>query len=445
MSLAARTFESPRPDAAGPHDPGALLRALLESRHRWQDFALIAADLLFETDAQGRLTFLAPDEVLGFDSAGLLGQPLHELLALPASLSLARPMRRLRVWTHRADSNELCLEVSAEPLPGGGVRGLGMDVTQEAREGQATAELLRRATELDAILAIARNEEPIADAIADALARLPRAMGAEGAVLVRREAGTRPEVRVAEVGLPPAWPEEFLAALAAGSDWRGRAQGGEPCALLHHRPATADGHALIVWRSPSARAFDQEESVVLGSLADVLGGLAQRRLLERRLEDLARRDPLTDLLNRRAFLDDVTPRILSGRSGALVFCDLDLFKEVNDRHGHATGDRVLQVVAETLRLEVRAHDLVARFGGDEFVLWLDGIGPEEAAERAEHLCRQVAVRLGARLPAPAPTMCAGAALRTPRQQISIEELLARADAALYAAKQAGRARWRMAG
>jgi len=383
--------------------------------------------------------------VLGFDSVSLLGQPLHEVLALPASLSLARPMRRLRIWPQRADSRELCLEVSAEPLPGGGVRGLGVDVTQEARESQATAELLRRATELDAILAVALDEEPSADAIAAALARLPRAMGAEGAVLVRREGQTCPEARIAEVGLPPEWSEELLAALAAGTDWRGLAQGGEPCVLLHHRPATTDGHALIVWRSPAARPFDQEETVVLGSLTGVLGGLAQRRLLERPLEDLARRDPLTDLLNRRAFLDDVTPRLQSGRGGALLFCDLDLFKEVNDRHGHATGDRVLQTVAETLRLEVRAHDLVARFGGDEFVLWLDGIGPEVAAERAEHLCRQVAVRLGTWLPAPAPTMSAGAALRAPRQQISIEELLARADAALYAAKQAGRASWRMAG
>jgi diguanylate cyclase (GGDEF)-like protein len=445
MSLAARPLESLPPDAAGPRDPGALLRVLLESRQRWQDFALIAADLLFETDAKGRVTFLAPDEVLGFDSASLLGQPLHEILPLPASLSLARPMRRLRVWTRRADSNELCLEVSAEPLPGGGVRGLGVDVTLEARESQATAELLRRATELDAILAVARDEDPGADAIAGALARLPQAMGADGAVLVRREGGTRPEARIAEVGLPPDWPEALLAALAAGTDWRGRAQGGEPCALLHHRPSTIDGNALIVWRSPSARPFDHEETVVLGSLAGVLGGLAQRRLLERRLEDLARRDPLTDLLNRRAFLDDVTPRIEAGRGGALLFCDLDLFKEVNDRHGHATGDLVLQMVAETLRLEVRAHDLVARFGGDEFVLWLDGVGPEVAAERAEHLCRQVAVRLGARLPAPAPTLSAGVTLRAPRQEIAIEELLARADAALYAAKQAGRARWRMAG
>jgi diguanylate cyclase (GGDEF)-like protein len=444
MSLAARTLESPPPDAAGPRDPGALLRVLLESRQRWQDFALISADLLFETDAQGRLTFLAPDTVLGFESAELLGGKLNEWLALPASLSLARPIRRLRIWTQRADASELCLELSAEPLPGGGVRGLAVDVTPEARENQATAELLRRATELDAILAVARDEEPGADAIAAALARLPKAMGAEGAVLVRREAGTRPEARIAEVGVSPDWPEALLAALAAGADWRGRAASGEPCALLHHRPSTSDGHALIVWRSPTVRAFDPEECTVLGSLTGVLGGLAQRRLLERRLEDLARRDPLTDLLNRRAFLDDVAPRIESGRGGALMFCDLDLFKEVNDRHGHAAGDLVLKMVAETLRLEVRAHDLVARFGGDEFVLWLDGVGAEVAAERAEHLCRQVAVRLGARLPPPAPTLSAGVALRAPVQPVSIEELLARADAALYAAKQAGRARWRMA-
>jgi len=444
MSLAARPLIDPPPDAAGPRDPGALLRVLLDSRQRWQDFALIAADLLFETDAQGRFGFLAPDRVLGFDSPALLGRSLQEVLALPAALCLARPMRRLRIWTRRADGEEICLEISAEPLPGGGLRGLAIDVTQEARESQATAALLRRANELDAILAVARDEEPGAEAITAALARLPKAMGAEGAVLVRRVGRAAPHARIAETGQPPELPGALLGALESGADWRGLAPGGEPCVLLHHRPSETDGHALIVWRGAEARTFDTEETTILGSLAGVLGGLAQRRLLERRLKDLARRDPLTDLLNRRAFLDDVAPRLASGRGGALLFCDLDLFKEVNDRHGHATGDRVLQLVADTLRGEVRAADLVARFGGDEFVIWLDGVCAEIASERAEHLCRQVAVQLGARLPAPSPTLSAGVAMRAPRQNATIEELLGRADAALYAAKQAGRARWRMA-
>src|SRR6516225_9769767 len=107
----------------------------------------------------------------------------------------------------------------------------------------------------------------------------------------------------------------------------------------------------------------------------------------------ARTDPLTGLLNRRAFLEEMERHIdrldREQLPGTLMFADLDDFKPVNDRLGHEAGDEVLQRTATILRNTVRPSDVVARLGGDEFALWMNGADHLTAAERAEDLCSTV--------------------------------------------------------
>jgi diguanylate cyclase (GGDEF)-like protein len=152
-------------------------------------------------------------------------------------------------------------------------------------------------------------------------------------------------------------------------------------------------------------------------------------------------DYLTGLLNRRAFdLEFRDQCARAGRSGlplALAMFDLDHFKQINDRHGHAEGDRVLRDFAALLEHELRRGDTLARVGGEEFAVVLFGVGLEQAAMFAERIGRELQ-RLGAQRSAALSTSAGVAALSASEPDPAA--LLLVADRALYAAKQAGRHR-----
>jgi len=122
--------------------------------------------------------------------------------------------------------------------------------------------------------------------------------------------------------------------------------------------------------------------------------IGDRRKAHLELSRRARIDPLTGLLNRSALLERVDAAIATaaetGRAGALLFCDLDGFKPVNDTYGHAVGDGVLAVIARRLESEVRGGDTAARFGGDEFVVVADSVDDDELADLEQRLRTVVA-------------------------------------------------------
>jgi diguanylate cyclase (GGDEF)-like protein len=167
--------------------------------------------------------------------------------------------------------------------------------------------------------------------------------------------------------------------------------------------------------------------------------------LRAELAEEAVRDPLTGLYNRRhldrALRADLASRPRSGGLSVLVV-DVDHFKSVNDRFGHAAGDRVLTAVAGTLAGAVREGDTAARLGGEEFVLVLPGAGRDQAVERAEQIRRAVA---GAGHPVDGGTGVLGVTVSIgvavcPASGTSAEALLEAADRALYTAKAGGRDR-----
>jgi diguanylate cyclase (GGDEF)-like protein len=125
----------------------------------------------------------------------------------------------------------------------------------------------------------------------------------------------------------------------------------------------------------------------------------------------------------------------TGVDYALVMADLDEFKSLNDRFGHETGDRALRVFAETLRDFVRAEDLTCRFGGEEFVVLLPGIETHEAVEIMERVREELArtTRRG-----DVPSFTASYGIAESNTATDYEDLLQRADQALFAAKEAGR-------
>ncbi|MEM6732961.1 MAG: GGDEF domain-containing protein, partial [Myxococcota bacterium] len=161
---------------------------------------------------------------------------------------------------------------------------------------------------------------------------------------------------------------------------------------------------------------------------------------------LSRTDPLTGLLNRRAFSEQAEQALRVAdrheRSAALLMCDLDFFKKLNDSHGHQAGDRMLAAAAKVFLACVREIDIVGRYGGEEFIILLTETPLESVpviAERILHAVRSL----------PASEIVGGRdALQTVSIGISIypsngddlEELIEKADKALYAAKDQGRDR-----
>ncbi len=202
------------------------------------------------------------------------------------------------------------------------------------------------------------------------------------------------------------------------------------------RPRTGEraaGDGMRASKPPSRSAVMRLAAMVDQLAAELEASRARIVDLEARIDI----DPLTEILNRRGFERELKRSLAYvkryGASAALVYLDLDDFKPINDRHGHAAGDAVLKAIAQALLRQVRSSDVVARIGGDEFAVLLWNVGGAAAARKARAL--ETAVYACPTVWG-ASTLAVGAsaglarlgALDTPA------ELLARADAAMYARK-----------
>jgi len=194
-------------------------------------------------------------------------------------------------------------------------------------------------------------------------------------------------------------------------------------------PATASEH-----RQELTAAF----ALVLATVI-LSGALVESDRAHRRRSTL---DPLTGLFNRNALeqrlgeIDGQPTSAEEGLSHALLLCDLDHFKRVNDQLGHAAGDAVLQNVAYTMRSALRAGDSIYRVGGEEILVVLPGAGEDDAVEIAERLRRAVRER---RPVGVSVTISVGVADSRPGP-LDTDELVGLADTALYSAKAGGRDR-----
>jgi len=206
-----------------------------------------------------------------------------------------------------------------------------------------------------------------------------------------------------------------------------------------------DGESQYTFLSVKLPLRDSRGQVY--ALCGISTDISEHKKNLERINQLAFYDPLTGLPNRRMLLDRLRQALAKHarglQQGALLFIDLDNFKDLNDTLGHDTGDQLLQQVAKRLSEHVRAQDTLARLGGDEFVLMLEGLSliPAQAANQVEQVGRKLVSALAAPYPLGegdyVSTASVGIAL-FPNDRCSVEEVLKRADLAMYQAKAAGR-------
>jgi len=175
-------------------------------------------------------------------------------------------------------------------------------------------------------------------------------------------------------------------------------------------------------------------------VAIAIAGLSQLRHTHTQLEQLATHDPLTNVLNARAFSHELAQELSRnrryGRPLALIYLDLDDFKTVNDAHGHATGDAVLRLVADAMRGAVRQADVVGRLGGDEFGVLMPETDGDVAHAAANRLVSGIRTVFRG---TPSVTASIGV-VSVSGTEAGTDELLRKADQAMYAAKRAGKDR-----
>jgi len=432
----------------------SLRAALIESRQRYKDLVEASSDFAWETDASGRFTFVSAQGALGYGAAEMVGAQSLDLLVDAASaqdspFSTRVPVQEAEMWVLRSDGEPACLLATALPLTGTdgewcGARGLCRNITAERTHEAALAGDRNRERLLAYILGIVRDEMDPAHMLHAAAGALVPALPATGASIYRLdEAGEM--TCVAQSGTLP--PDEVLApAIRRVADGEEQVElAVESGALFAKETSFQDQRngVLCLWRSGAIGPWHSEDRFLLTEIAGQIG-LANRQLARQQaLEQASSTDPLTGLLNRRCFMEAFEERYArsAGRrmNAALFFVDLDNFKLVNDTHGHQRGDMALKALARILREQIRSRDLAARMGGDEFALYVEDINHAAAEQKG---CELILAAAGLTDFSGDPDrplgLSIGIAVCDPRRQEPAEELIERADRAMYQVKRRGK-------
>ena len=348
---------------------------------------------------------------------------------LPLALALAgHPSPEREICVHRNGEPPVRIQLAARRMPGGGAVLTVRDVAGRHQAERAVREAEER-------FRLTFEAAPVGMALVAATQDSGRLLQVNRA-FCELTGRTEEQLLTSSMGdlLAPADVQRE-------ADTRSRLVGAEGSGLAHEVHLVR-GDGTLVWaqlhvsvvREPDGRAL-----YVIVQAEDV----GQRKRFEARLRYLAEHDPLTGLLNRRRFQDELEGHVQRceryGAEGVVMLLDLDGFKDVNDTLGHAVGDDVLRRVAEHLSERLRTTDVVARLGGDEFAVLL----PKADVATAEHIGRDLIERLVAapadgRDPAvPRVTATVGIAALS-GGPLAERDLLAEADVALYEAKERGR-------
>jgi len=445
----------------------SLRLALVDSRRRYKDFIEISTDFAWETGADERFAFVPPRGALGYTADSLMVMDPRALLVADAPGTDVPFLARRRVeneelWLRRPDGRAACVIVSAMPLIARdgkwlGARGVCRDVT-ETRDREATLTRVRnRERVLTRIVRAFRDEvnpEAMLGVAAEALAR---GLGAEHCHIFRALSDDAPlnpatprfQIAARYGDLDPADAAAVLKTIGEGAAAVELLLGGLQVLAAPARYQGASNGAVILWRSVERGTWNDDDRLLIGDIANQVGITIEQFTHHEHVLKISRTDALTGLLNRGAFVDGLQRYLVrhmrDGGHGALIYVDLDNFKQVNDTKGHKAGDDALLKVRDILVQHTRPTDLIARLGGDEFALWLNGADLSIAQTRAQQfLGRMTDLEPYSAGPARALGMSIGIAAWERGTGESLDGLLARGDAAMYEAKRGGKGKFTIA-
>jgi diguanylate cyclase (GGDEF)-like protein/PAS domain S-box-containing protein len=411
---------------------------LRESEKRFRDVAESAGEFIWETDARHVYRYLSAraGDVFGRPVEELIGTsvaeyvPLEDIDALRRRIdeqtNAGQPFRQIELRIRRPNGKLRWLSLSGKPVVDtdgqntGGLRGTAEDITQRKRSEESLL-LAEKVFSNSGQAILITDPDGTIVSVNPAFTEITGYASAEAL-------GQNPHMfssgRHDKAFFAAMWGELKRSGIWTGEVWDRR----------------KNGEIFPKWLTINA-VVDASSGEITHYVA-IFSDITERKENEARIEHLAYHDPLTGLPNRFALLARLAQSLAdarrSGTQLALMFIDLDHFKNINDSLGHDIGDQLLITVAQRLRSVLREIDTVARLGGDEFVIVVPGIvAPEDAA----HVAGKVIEVIGE------PLTLAGHVLHTspsigigvfPTDGLDADALMKNADTAMYYAKQDGR-------
>lgn len=445
-----------------------LTNALVDSRQMFKDLVNCSTDFAWETDKNGKFIYVSPRGILGYTAFELNGKLSGDLIIGDrdnSPFTTTRKVEEIELWLRRADGSMACLLISAVPRQDEGsnwqgARGVCRDITIQ-REREA---LLRRTRKqehvLSKIVSTIRDMTTPTDMLEKATTATLDGIPSDSCLIIQKTTHSGGDF-TAEVkqqgGLSLDADYMYKLCQKAMAHWAP-----SDLAVNSENIATEvmliDAHLILMGITShhgknngaiflirdKDHHWQENEVHLFNGITAHLGIALEQVITHEELERRAFTDELTTLLNRRAFTKEITKRLKnqarSRRDGAMLYLDLDNFKNVNDSKGHAHGDMILKQLAKIIRDNIRVGDYAARLGGDEFAIWLDEISAKDTLAIAHNF-----VTSGARLchladvEGPPLSISLGIAISHPEDGQTFDQLMDNADKALYQAKSAGKA------
>lgn len=432
-----------------------LQEVLTESRDRFRDLVELMADLAWETRADGSFCYVAGGRGLGYRPETLIGTKARDLVIRQQLEIVDYFDSRIaydgkEILMRRSNGATARVAISAKPLFSAsgewrGLRGICRDVTEE-RERQAELAHVQRRDRLVAQFVKSLREAHESKSALDMAAReIGAALVAAGCSIYTTDPQEGGLMLASEFGgaLP-----EIVKGYNRQLKERGRTvihETQSSCVVMGVPTIHGDTMtgSVWVWRPASLGEWHAIDRTLLGEIADHLGIVISQFDYQEKLRILSESDGLSRLLNRRSFTEKLAQRLKNSLAGsALFYVDLDNFKIVNDTHGHQRGDMVIRRVADILRKVAMPGDLAARIGGDEFVLWCEGMNGPVAEKLAVRLLAASAELKSLSAGPDKPLgISIGIVVTPPGMHAQVPVLLEQADSAMYQAKRGGKSNW----
>ncbi len=441
-----------------------IVNALISSRKLFRDLVLCSSDFAWETDENGVFTYVSNNGALGVFSSTLTGQCSRILEDQKNSevfpFDSHYPIEDHEMWLRVSNNKRFFCRISSKPIINGNqviaIRGVCRDLTEE-HEQKLELERQQEREKLLQRIVDALHKELDSNKLLQIATTLPtKALSAHicwvfTRSLTKNKLELSMQYPITKTNLNPhifdilniieTLPEDGVPYTTQKDDYQFIAH-----STNFHKVING---VIIMARTACQPDWSTYDRDLLTSISAHLG-IAFHQIKEREeLEILSRRDVITDLKNRRAFMEVLNSRIAHlkrfKRTGVLVFLDLDNFKPINDILGHNVGDQILRDVANILEDNRRAGDTTARIGGDEFAIWLEEVDEAGASHWADRLFKDFEKLKETTKDYTQPvTPSVGMIICTPDDQIDdVEELLAKADRIMYIAKNSGKSQYKI--